>query len=154
MTQSLPGGVSGKGHCGLTAYNKAAVSQTHQNLTHCQVTAYKELLPLQAKPEALDAISRMLWAKVLCCTLLQVAAEDVSEVARLAKEIAAAEKELLPLQKKLAPLQAKTEALDAKIENAGGTPLKKAKEAVSSLQEVRPASWHMHHSLDLYLVRM
>jgi hypothetical protein len=49
----------------------------------------------------------------------------------------------LPLQKKLAPLQAKTEALDAKVENAGGTPLKKAKEAVSSLQEVRPASWHI-----------
>ena len=80
----------------------------------CQVAAQKELLPLQkklaplqAKSEALDAIPRTLGPRCHVCTYLQVAAEDASEVARLAKEIAAAEKELLPLQKKLAPLQAK-----------------------------------------------
>jgi hypothetical protein len=56
LTKSLPGGAPGKGQCGLTAYNKAAQSQTHQSLTHCQVTAYKELLPLQAEPKALNAI--------------------------------------------------------------------------------------------------
>ncbi len=72
---------------------------------------------------------------------MQVAAEDASEVASLSKEVAAAEKELLPLQKKLAPLQAKAGALDTKIDTAGGMPLKKAKEAVSSLQKVRPAAW-------------
>lgn len=70
---------------------------------------------------------------------LQVAAEDASEVQRLAKEIAAAEKELLPLQKKLAPLQQKAEALEGKIEGAGGAPLKKQKEAVAGLQQVNPA---------------
>ena len=66
----------------------------------------------------------------------QVVAEDASEVQRLNKEVAAAEKDLAPLQKRLAPLQAKAEALEAKMDNAGGSPLKKQKEAVAGLQQV------------------
>ena len=56
---------------------------------------------------------------------------------RLAKAIAAAEQEQVPLQRQLAPLQQKAEALEGKIENAGGAPLKKQKEAVAGLQKVR-----------------
>ena len=59
---------------------------------------------------------------------------------RLNKEVAAAEKDLAPLQKRLAPLQAKAEALEAQMDNAGGSPLKKQKEAVAGLQQVRPAA--------------
>ena len=55
---------------------------------------------------------------------------------RLNKEVTAAEKDLAPLQKRLAPLQAKVEALEAQMENAGGSPLKKQKEAVAGLQQV------------------
>ena len=58
---------------------------------------------------------------------------------RLNKEVAAAEKDLAPLQKRLAPLQAKVEALEAQMENAGGSPLKKQKEAVAGLQQVLDA---------------
>lgn len=76
----------------------------------------------------------------MCMTRLsdvQVAAEDASEVQRLAKAIAAAEKEQVPLQSQLAPLQQKAAALKEKIENAGGAPLRKQKEAVAGLQKVR-----------------
>ena len=69
-----------------------------------------------------------------------MAAEDASEVQRLAKAIGAAEKEQVPLQKQLAPLQQKAEALEGRIESAGGVPLKKQKEAVASLQKVTTAS--------------
>ena len=65
-----------------------------------------------------------------------MAAEDASEVQRLNKEVAAAEKDLAPLQKRLAPLQAKVEALEVQMENAGGSPIKKQKEAVAGLQQV------------------
>lgn len=68
---------------------------------------------------------------------MQVAAEDASEVQRLDKAIAVAKKEQVPLQKQLAPLQQKVAALEEKIENAGGAPLRKQKEAVAGLQKVR-----------------
>lgn len=66
-----------------------------------------------------------------------MAAEDASEVQRLAKVIAAAEKEQVPLRKQLAPLQQKATTLEESIENAGGAPLRKQKEAVAGLQKVR-----------------
>ena len=56
---------------------------------------------------------------------------------RLVTAIAAAEKEQAPLHKKLAPLQQKAAALEEQIENAGGAPLKKQREAVAALQKVR-----------------
>ena len=59
---------------------------------------------------------------------------------RLNKEVAAAEKDLVPLQKRLAPLQAKVEALETQMDNAGGPTLKKQKEAVAGLQQVRSAT--------------
>lgn len=59
---------------------------------------------------------------------------------RLNKEVAAAEKDLAPLQKRLAPLQAKAKALEAQMDNAGGSPLKKQKEAVAGLQQVLSAA--------------
>ena len=68
---------------------------------------------------------------------VQVAGEDASEVQRLAKAVAAAEEEQAPLQKQLAPLQQKAAALEERIGNAGGAPLRKQKEAVAGLQEVR-----------------
>ena len=43
----------------------------------------------------------------------------------------------MPLQKQLAPLQKKAAALEERIGNAGGAPLRKQKEAVRGLQEVR-----------------
>ena len=71
---------------------------------------------------------------------------------RLNKEVAAAEKDLAPLQKKLAPLQAKAKVLEAQMDNAGGSPLKKQKEAVAGLQQVESAT--LQERAPLHAVRL
>ncbi|CAK0785709.1 hypothetical protein CVIRNUC_008920 [Coccomyxa viridis] len=115
----------------------AAAAAAEKKLAGLQVAIPKARMEAEAqRHNAQDLRARLCQLKAAT----KVAAEDASEVQRLNKEVAAAEKDLAPLQKRLAPLQAKAKALEAQMDNAGGSPLKKQKEAVAGLQQAIAAA--------------
>lgn len=68
--------------------------------------------------------------------VLQVSPEDSARLSTLAKDISGAEAELAKLKKNAAGLVEQAEKLQEQIDNAGGSKMKKQKQAVSDLQQV------------------
>ena len=72
--------------------------------------------------------------------MMQVKPEDAARLSTLKKEISSAEAELAKLKKNVAGLVEQAEKLQGQIYNAGGPKMKKQKQAVSDLQQVRSSS--------------
>ena len=68
--------------------------------------------------------------------MLQVNPEDAARLSALAKDVSGAETELMKLKKNAAGLMEQAEKLQGQIDNAGGSRMKKQKQAVLDLQQV------------------
>lgn len=69
--------------------------------------------------------------------MLQVKPEDAARLSALAKDVSGAETELTKLKKNAAGLVEQAEKLQGQIDGAGGSKMKKQKQAVLDLQQVQ-----------------
>lgn len=70
---------------------------------------------------------------------VQMKPEDAARLTALKKEIAAGEAELAKLKQSAAGLLAQADKLQEQLDNVGGPKMKKQKQAVADLQQVRHA---------------